>query len=156
TVIQYTVRAAPELPCTLELRPLIAFRDYHSTAHENGALNPSLQIEPGLVTVAPYQGCPNLCLAHTAAYVWQEPAWYRNFEYTVEQERGLDYREDLFSPMVMTFDLRSNVRASLVASTEARTAEAADRYRFTEVARRNALTAAAPMEEPFVQMLARA
>lgn len=25
----------------LEIRPLIAFRDYHSTTHENGALNPT-------------------------------------------------------------------------------------------------------------------
>src|SRR5947199_6596603 len=105
TVVQYEIREAgsqaDSLRYSLELRPLIAFRDYHSTTHENGALNPSLQIEPGRVTVSPYQGCPNLCLAHTAADVRQEPAWYRNFEYTVEQERGLDYREDLFNPMVM-------------------------------------------------------
>ena len=32
-VIQYAIRQAPGAPCTLELRPLIAFRDYHSTAH---------------------------------------------------------------------------------------------------------------------------
>jgi predicted glycogen debranching enzyme len=156
TVIQYTVRSTPELPCALELRPLIAFRDYHSLAHENGALNPSIQIEPGHVTVSPYQGCPNLCLAHNATDVRQESAWYRNFEYTVEQERGLDYREDLFNPMVMTFDLSRNARASIVASIEARTAVDADRRRVTEVARRNAVTQAAPMDEPFVQMLARA
>src|ERR1051326_6161306 len=65
TVIKYSVVAAPGLPCTLELRPLIAFRDYHSMAHENGALNPTLQIEPESITVSPYQGCPNLCLAHS-------------------------------------------------------------------------------------------
>jgi predicted glycogen debranching enzyme len=156
TVIQYILLSTPELPCTLELRPLIAFRDYHSTTHENGVLNPSLQIEPGRVTISPYEGCPNLCMAHTAAEIHQDAAWYRNFEYAIEQERGLDYREDLFNPMVMTFDLSRNARASLVASTEARNAEAADGYRVAEVARRNAVTAAAPTEEPFVQMLARA
>jgi predicted glycogen debranching enzyme len=40
TVIQYELRAPPgTIPtaCTLELRPLIAFRDYHSLTHENGA-----------------------------------------------------------------------------------------------------------------------
>ena len=41
TVIQYELRGAKAGACTLELRPLIAFRDYHSTTHENGALNPS-------------------------------------------------------------------------------------------------------------------
>jgi predicted glycogen debranching enzyme len=156
TVIQYTVLSAPELSGTLELRPLIAFRDYHSTAHENGALNPSLQVESGRVSVSPYQGCPTLNFAHTSGDITQEGAWYRNFEYTMEQERGLEFREDLFNPMVVTFDLSSNPRPALVASTEARTAEAADRYRAAEVARRNAVMAAVPVEDPFVQMLAQA
>jgi predicted glycogen debranching enzyme len=156
TVIQYTVLSAPELSCTLELRPLIAFRDYHSTAHENGALNPSLHVESGRVSISPYQGCPTLNFAHTSGDIAQEGAWYRNFEYTMEQERGLDFREDLFNPMVVTFDLSSTPRPVLVASTEARSAEAADRYRAAEVARRNAATAAAPVEDPFVQMLAQA
>jgi predicted glycogen debranching enzyme len=156
TVIQYALVCAPEVPCTLELRPLIAFRDYHSLTHENGALNPALQIEPGRVTISPYDGCPRLGLAHTTAEIGQEAAWYRNFEYAIEQERGLDYREDLFHPMVMTFDLGTNPRPALVASTEARIGEAADRYRTAEVVRRNAVTAAAPIEEPFVQMLTRA
>src|ERR1043166_8300670 len=61
TVIQYQLRGAAPGACSLELRPLIAFRDYHSTTHENGALNPSLQIQPGCVTCSPYLGCPNLC-----------------------------------------------------------------------------------------------
>jgi predicted glycogen debranching enzyme len=156
TVIQYTVLSAPELSGSLELRPLIAFRDYHSTTHENDALNPSLQIEPGRVTISPYQGCPNLCLAHTAAKLRQDASWYRNFEYIVEQERGLDYREDLLNPMVLTFDLSGNPSPALVASTETRTAEAADLYRAAEVRRRNAVMVAAPVEGPFVQMLARA
>src|SRR5947207_2990465 len=69
TVIQYLLRGELRGSCTLELRPLIAFRDYHSTTHENGALNPSLEIQPGCVTCWPYQGCPNLCLAHTAGEI---------------------------------------------------------------------------------------
>src|SRR5262245_50581034 len=73
-VLQYAIRQAPEAPCTLELRPLIAFRDYHSTAHENSALNSALQIEPCRVTVSPYQGCPSLCLAHTDAEIRQDAA----------------------------------------------------------------------------------
>src|ERR1043166_2491100 len=45
TVIQYelTKNNHPESPknLRLEVRPLIAFRDYHSTTHENGAINPA-------------------------------------------------------------------------------------------------------------------
>ena len=55
---------------------------------------------------SPYQGCPTLYLAHSSGEVRQDGSWYRNFEYSVEQERGLDYREDLFNPLVLTFDLR--------------------------------------------------
>jgi hypothetical protein len=58
--------------------------------------------------------------------------------------------------MVMTFDLSRNARTSLVASTEARTAEAADGYRVLRKFCAGMPSAAAPMEEPFVQMLARA
>jgi predicted glycogen debranching enzyme len=154
TVIQYTVLRAPELPCTLELRPLIAFRDYHSTTQENGALNPALQIEPGRVTISPYEGCPNLCLAHTAAEIRQDAAWYRNFEYTIEQERGLDFREDLFHPMTVVFDLNACPRPAVIASTDVGTAGEADRYRQAEIARRSAVNAT--FEEPFAQMLAQA
>jgi glycogen debranching enzyme len=63
TVIQYQVRGQVK-NCSLELRPFIAFRDYHATTHENGALDPALQISRGLVQVAPYRDLPSLYLAH--------------------------------------------------------------------------------------------
>ncbi|HJZ98445.1 MAG TPA: amylo-alpha-1,6-glucosidase, partial [Candidatus Solibacter sp.] len=113
-------------------------------------------VEPGRVVISPYEGCSNLCLAHTAGEVRQDASWYRTFEYAIEQGRGLDFREDLFNPMVMAFDLSRSPRPALVVSTEVRTAEAADRYRAAEVARRNAVTATVPVEEPFVQMLVQA
>ena len=119
TVIQYELRGAAQGVCTLELRPLIAFRDYHSTTHENGAIDGSLAIAPGRVTCSPYPGCPSLHLAHTPGDIRRTGEWYRNFEYTIEQERGLDFREDLFNPLVMTLDLTTEPRAAVVASTEA-------------------------------------
>ena len=39
TVIQYRLLQSPAVSCSLEIRPLIAFRDYHSITHENGALD---------------------------------------------------------------------------------------------------------------------
>ena len=41
----------------LEIRPLIAFRDYHGTTHENGSINPAVEERSGLASVTPYQGC---------------------------------------------------------------------------------------------------
>src|SRR5262249_42064546 len=131
-------------------RPLLAFRDYHSTTHENGAINSALELEPGRVTLSPYQGCPNLSLAHTAADVAEEGHWYRNFEYPIEQERGLDYREDLFNPLVLRFPMSGESRATVIASTEKRIAANADRLRNAEVRRRASI---GPEDDPFLHDL---
>jgi predicted glycogen debranching enzyme len=82
----------------LEIRPLIAFRDYHGTTHENGSINPAVEERSGLASVTPYQGLPSLHLAHNAIELRKTSDWYRNFEYDAERERGLDFFEDLFSP----------------------------------------------------------
>ena len=152
TVIQYQLRGAAG-GCTLEVRPLIAFRDYHSTTHENGALNPSLEIGSERVTCSPYRGSPNLHFGHTEGEVRREGQWYRNFEYAIEQQRGLDYREDLFNPLVLIFDLNRNPRPAVIASTEARAADAADQLRSAEIERRNGVVELAHPEDPIVRLL---
>ena len=156
TIVQYDLRAPGDiLParCQLELRPLIAFRDYHSTSHENGALNRSLAIGSGFVTVAPYEGLPPLHFAHTPADVQVTGDWYRNFEYTIEQERGFDYREDLFNPFLLSFDLHQNPRLAVVASLENRGAGSVEIAREAEIQRRRELISAAPLKNLFVEEL---
>ncbi len=155
-VIQYQLRGAASGTCSLELRPLIAFRDYHGTTHENGALNPSLRVEPGLVRVTPYAGLPSLCLAHTAGEIRPDGHWYRNFEYAVEQQRGLDYQEDLFNPMVLVLDPGPDRRVAVIASTGERNADDAEALRSAEIARRKHVVAAAPSSDPLVRVLAEA
>jgi predicted glycogen debranching enzyme len=155
-VIQYELRGPATGACTLELRPLIAFRDYHSTTHENGAINGGISVSPGLVECQPYSGLPKLALAHTAAQVQPVGDWYRNFEYSVERERGLDFREDLFNPLLLSFDLRRNARPAVIASTQPHESAAAAGLRDAEIARRRKIVAAAPSEERFVQTLVQA
>ncbi len=140
----------------LELRPLIAFRDYHSTTHENGALNPALQEEPGLTAVTPYEALPTLYLAHNAAESKNAGAWYRNFEYDAERERGLDFSEDLFNPGVLRFDLRSRRQAAVIASTERRDAAHVMEYRLAEITCRRNVVRSSPLEDEFAGGLAAA
>src|SRR5260370_216681 len=94
SVVQYELKKNnhPERPkkLWLELRPLIAFRDYHSTTHENGAINPAVEKRSGLARVDPYQGLPSLFLAHNAAELRKTGDWDRNFEDEREDERGLE------------------------------------------------------------------
>ncbi|PWU09906.1 MAG: glycogen debranching protein [Terriglobia bacterium] len=141
TVIRYELRAPATVGCSLELRPLIAFRDYHSTTHENGALDPTLDVQPGSVKITPYQGLPPLFLAHNAAAVEPAGYWYRRFEYDRERERGLEFQEDLFNPCKLTFSISAAKPADVIASVERRSVDAAGACREREMSRRS--TAAA-------------
>ena len=134
---------------SLEVRPLIAFRDFHSTTHENSSISREVRVESGRVIVTPYEGLPTLHFAHDAAEIDPAGFWYTDFEYSAELERGLDFREDLFSPFSMTFDL-STRNATIVASTEVRDAGLFDQYRKAEIGRRAMIVAAAPCDEELV------
>lgn len=160
TVIQYEVTKDnhPESPqkLHLEIRPLIAFRDYHSTTHENSALNANVEERPGVASVAPYLGLPRLHLAHNAVEVKKTGHWYRNFEYAVERERGLDFSEDLFNPFALRFALGLRAHASVIASTEARDVSRVGKYRENEISRRQQVALSSPVNDPFAQSLAAA
>ena len=151
-VVQYELRG-DTADCTLEVRPLIAFRDYHAATHANGALNPRVTIETGRASIAPYPGLPALHFAHNAVSVRAEGAWYYNFEYDRERERGLDYQEDLFNPCVLAFDLARRATATMVASTEPREAARVPVLRRAEIDRRAELARASPSGDPLVQSL---
>ncbi len=144
TVVQYdifkTQAQADSSSLSLEIRPLIAFRDYHSTTHENSALNPHVQTENGLATIKPYGDLQALHFAHDAAAIDINAFWYRNFQYVVEQERGLDFAEDLFSPCAFTFDLNASASISIIASTDRRDVSKANAYRKAELERREVLS----------------
>jgi predicted glycogen debranching enzyme len=144
TVIQYKLMGPHEGSARLEVRLLIAFRDYHSTTHENGALNADVQTAAGLATVEPYRGLPALHIAHNANALQDVGCWYRNFEYDVERERGLDFVEDLFSPFVLRFDLRDGAHAAIIASTERHDSAQVAAFRQVEIDRRNAVLASVP------------
>lgn len=95
-VLQYRVSA----DCRLRVRPFLAWRDYHSLQRE-GPVGPPLvkfhQNSAGFVPVA---------------------HWYYNNEYLRELDRGLDYREDLYSPGWFDFELRAGETAYVVATLE--------------------------------------
>jgi len=137
TVVQYELKNTDHADIRLEIRPLIASRDYHSTTHVNDALNAHVETEPGLTTFRPYSDLPALHLAHDPAAIDTNGFWYRNFEYAVEQERGLDFTEDLFNPCTLTFEMNSRTRVNILASTAQHRASDADTYRKAELERRS-------------------
>jgi predicted glycogen debranching enzyme len=88
-------------PVTIELRPLMSGRGYHSLHHENGAFRFDPERREATLIWRPYDGLPPVTCHTNGAYSHQ-PEWFRQFLYLVERERGLDDTEDLASPGVIT------------------------------------------------------
>jgi predicted glycogen debranching enzyme len=157
TVVQYEIQGAGKSGSVqLELRPLLAFRDYHSLTRENDALDSRTNAQPGVASFSPYPGLPTLHLSHDAATVENTAHWYRSFKYEAERERGLDHQEDLFNPCVLRFDLGTQKRATVIASTERRDVATASLYRRNEVSRRRQTGLGSPIEDDFVKALSAA
>ncbi|MDX2031050.1 MAG: amylo-alpha-1,6-glucosidase [Blastocatellia bacterium] len=155
-VVQYR-RLQPQREtreCRLEIRPLIAFRDYHALARENGAIHPGFDSADGQLLLRPWAELPALHLAHDGEGVAPVGDWYRNFEYSVERERGLDFREDLFQPVILHFDLTAKTTGSLIASTEHREAGEAATLREAEIVRRLEIPRAAQPQDDLAEAMA--
>jgi predicted glycogen debranching enzyme len=139
--------------CTLEVRPLIAFRDYHSTTHANDAINRKVDVRPGAAIITPYRGLPSLSFFHDAQSVDPSGFWFYNFLYQREQERGLDAIEDLYSPFLLRFDLARDSSATMIASTVPHNLTEAAQLKDVEILRRARIVRATPVEDPFATLL---
>ncbi|MCU1231492.1 MAG: hypothetical protein JWO97_4376, partial [Acidobacteria bacterium] len=102
---------------TLELRPFIAARDYHSLASANDSIRRDARFDDGIFSLQPYDGVPTLFISAPRTTFNSAPDWYRRFEYPIEQERGLDAHEDLFTPGTLTLSLAAGARIAIIAST---------------------------------------
>ncbi len=104
-------------PCRLEARLFLSFRDYHSLVHQNNAFRNDQRVAQGSVSFAPYPDLPEMTALHNGIFQG-DGVWYRNHEYLRELERGLDYREDLFSPGALIFDVTPQRRSWFIATLE--------------------------------------
>src|SRR5258708_17616965 len=106
-----------------------------------------------MVSIQPYPGLPRLYLAHNALRIDPQGYWYRNFLFRVERERGLDWEEDLFNPLMLRWKLDEGQRAVVIASTEAHDIRESHANRSLELERRDGLAQKAPIRDAFVRAL---
>ena len=104
TVVIYNLIDGADSVC-LKIRPLLAFRDYHSLTKANDNFNPMALVKKNLLKFKPYRDLPPMFFLHNAEGLDESYFWYYNFEYIGEQKRGLDFREDLCSPCELTFTI---------------------------------------------------
>jgi predicted glycogen debranching enzyme len=90
----------------LVVRPFLSGRDFHATHHENGAFRFDAEVHEERVRWKPYVDIPAVVARSNGRYI-HSPAWYRNFCYSEERARGLDFIEDVASPGLFEWDLES-------------------------------------------------
>jgi glycogen debranching enzyme len=108
------IRYRADRDLTLRVRPFLANRDYHSLQHAGDWSDHTLQF-------------------HSSATFIADAHWYYNVEYLMELDRGLDFREDLYSPGVFELVLKAGEWSPICASLkgdEATDAPAAKREPF--------------------------
>jgi len=143
----------PNVPdASLELTPMLAFRDHHHLRHEIANFPYDYQVGIGTVRFEGFDGFPALKLACNAQKIDELGVWYRDFAYTIEKERGFDFTEDVFAPCVFNFDLAKP--AVVIASTEEHRFEDAAELEQAEVKRREQVVAAAKPKDEIDELIA--
>ena len=97
--VQYTLVKAPE-PVRLGIVPLLAYKDYHTEQHRWDGFLGEMTFEPdGWLQFVAYPTAHPLFLHMKPPFSFSDHSgWFFNFEHPREQERGLDYSEDLYCP----------------------------------------------------------
>ncbi len=105
-------------PVELKVRPLLAFRDYNGLAGRDEDVEFAVERGSGVLSVRPYEHLPRFYFHTKADAVDTKGDWYLRFTYPVEQERGLEFEEDLFTPFELSYRLAEGQTVYIVATTE--------------------------------------
>ncbi len=110
-VLSWRLQNAKE-PVRLSVRPLLAAQDYHSLQSRNADFRMDADIFEKMVCWKPRDNTPLVTALHNGHY-HHEPDWYKQFLYEQEQERGLDFVEDLATPGLFQWNF-TKTRALLI------------------------------------------
>ncbi|HRY28617.1 MAG TPA: amylo-alpha-1,6-glucosidase [Elusimicrobiota bacterium] len=136
-VVLYRHLAGPKI--AIETRPLVTCRDHHHIVREDERFKDRFEISPHLVKLK----CTSdhtLFMGAEEGTFNQDSFWYLNQEYEWEKMRGLEHREDAFSPGLFRFELDLGRTVALVFSTQERkSSEALDWSRQERLLRKQIL-----------------
>ena len=106
-------------PLTLLVKPLLAFRSFHSASRANPHVNTQVLPAHNGVRVQLYPDLPPLFIQGEQGDDFHPaPDWYYNVEYLVEEERGFPHTEDLFMPGVFEDPIRHGQSSFRAVGTE--------------------------------------
>ena len=97
-LIKYTLKEASS-DITLQLNPLLAFRQVHKLSHKNDYADTSFKKIDNGVAYRMYPEYTPLYIQFSKKVNYEHnPDWYYNFRYEKERLRGYEYLEDLLMP----------------------------------------------------------
>jgi predicted glycogen debranching enzyme len=110
TVVTYRLLNGPD--CQVSGRAFVSGRDFHGTHHANDDFDPHVEARHAEgsrhITMRPYSTLAPVVFSLDGEF-HGGGAWYYDFEYAVERERGLDFHEDAWCPG--SFDWRLSSEA---------------------------------------------
>ena len=150
-LVLYEVLQAPA-GFEISFLPLLAFRDFHSHAHANAQVNAGFEFSEGQLHLKPYPDAPDLYISLPEADFVSQPDWYYNFHHRAEQERGLDFTEDLFTPGTLRRKATAGQTFGIIISTEPQADRDVFKLLDAETQRRQTLHKNIPKKD-FVQQI---
>jgi predicted glycogen debranching enzyme len=116
-LIKYTLIEAHSAT-KLRFKPFLAFRRVDTLCQENNQINRQFDLVENGIRMCLYPGYPDLYMqfSHKNEYV-DGANWYKNIEYIKEQERGYDFKEDLFVPGYFEVPIRTGESIVFSAGT---------------------------------------
>lgn len=138
--VQYTLVKAPE-PVKLGLVPLLAYKDYHTEQHRWDGFTAELTLEAdGRLKFVAYPTASPLYLAMKPPFAFVDHSgWFFNFEHPREQERGLDFTEDLYCPGRFNGIVSPGQTITLTATIETETPDEPETALTSEITRQKRL-----------------
>lgn len=114
-IVRYTLEEAP-YPVWLSARPLMAGRDSHSLLRARSDAPARVAVAHERIEIAMFDEDSRCVLWFPEGQAARDGIWYFKFRYLVEEERGLDSTEDLYSPGVLRWMLCPGESRCIVAS----------------------------------------
>ncbi|HEX2349475.1 MAG TPA: amylo-alpha-1,6-glucosidase [Ktedonobacterales bacterium] len=138
----------------IEITPLVTYRDFHSLSSGQG-WEPGVEAESQKAIVHAFDGATPFALIASDGAFTPGGAWWWNFKYRAETERGLNDHGDLYAPGTFTTELRGGGGFALTLTTDLTTQPQVDAAHaaFRERQRQLLRTAGAEDAHPAVQQL---
>lgn len=117
TIISYQI-IETKGEITLKLKPFISAKDYHWMSKANDDIKWAYNFNNGILKLNPYVTIPEISISVPKSEFHYSPDWYYNFMYKIEQERGQDFKEDLFTYGDFSVKLQKGEIINVLVSTE--------------------------------------